>query len=271
MNKAPSPHEFLLKGGMAFCVFVIVAFAQASTRESVREELIRLQQQTGISLVSFGGGGGSGHINVVMMASRHFEDRQLLKGENVGEGVVSRDGSAIAFELRRKTGRTFSTPSAKEVPEIGSRLGIVRHDGSDLKEYSDLADPYSPCWSFDKSALALTVKNLKQGEDAKTSLQILNLSEGTTEDVEANGYATSQCWSPNGRQIVPSTPRSPDLRRTREEIRSPCGRHRPHVVARWELDRISRRREVLRHPTIRQRKEGALQMQGCAHAVVVVT
>jgi hypothetical protein len=178
--------------------------AQASTKESVRAELIRLQKQTGLSLVSFGGGGGGGggNLDVVMFASRQLEDRQLLKGENVGEGAISSDGSALAFELRRKTGRTFSTPYVKELPEIGSRLGIVRQDGSDLREYADLGDPYYLCWSFDKSTLALTAKILKHGKDVAPSLQILHLDDGTTEEVKAKGYVTSQCWSPNQKQIV---------------------------------------------------------------------
>jgi Tol biopolymer transport system component len=191
-----------LIGGMAICVVALVVLAQASAKESVRAELVRLQEQTGLSLVSFGGGGGSGNLDVVMFDSRRLEDTQLLKGENVGQGSISSDGSAIAFELRRKTGRTFSTPYVKEVPETRSRLAIVRQDGSDLREYPDLGDPYDPCWSFDKSALALTVKNLKQGKNAAQSLQILNLSDGTTEEVEAKGYVTSQCWSADGKQIV---------------------------------------------------------------------
>jgi hypothetical protein len=202
MRKVPSSHWFRLIGEVALCAVAVVALAQASTKESVRAELIRLQKQTGLSLVSFGGGGGGGNLDVVMVAKRQLEDRQLLKGENVGEGAISSDGSAIAFELRRKTGRTFSTPFVKEVPEIGSRLGIVRQDGSDLREYPDLGDPSYPCWSSDKSALALTAKNFKHGKDAAQSLQILHLDDGTTEEVEAKGYVTSQCWSPDGKQIV---------------------------------------------------------------------
>jgi len=172
--------------GMALCAIAVVLFAQAPTKENLRAELIRLQKETGLSLVSFGGGGGRGYLDVVMFASRRLTEKELLK-ENVGEAAMSLDGSAIAFGLHRET---------------GSRLGIVRQDGSDLKEFPDLGDPYDPCWSLDKSALALTVKNLKRGKDATQSLQILNLGNGSTEEVDAKGYATSQCWSPDGKQIV---------------------------------------------------------------------
>lgn len=198
MHRAPFSRWLWLISGVALCAVTLAVFAQASAKESVRAELDRLHRQTGLSLASFGGG----TLDMVMFASRRLEDRQLLKGENVGEGEIASDGSAIAFELRRRTGRTFSTPYVKEVPEIGSRLGIVREDGSNLREYPDLGDPYDPCWSFDKSALALTAKNLKQGKNAVQSLQILNLADDTTELVDAKGYATSQCWSPDGKQLV---------------------------------------------------------------------
>lgn len=204
-----------LVGGMAFCAVAAIVFAQASTKENVRAQLIRLQEQSGLSLISFGGRGG--YLDVVMFKSRKLAEKELLKGANIGEGVVSPDGSAIAFELRRKTGRTFSTPSGKDLPEFGSRLGIVRRDGSDLREYPDLGDPYDPCWSFDKSALAVTGKNLKQRKDAAYSLQILNLGDGTTEEVEAKRFVTSQCWSPNGKQIVYQAERTVRMYDIREQ------------------------------------------------------
>jgi len=202
MRKARPSCRSRVIGGIALCATTLAVIAQASSKENVRAELIRLQKQTGLSLVSFWGSGGGGNFDVVLFASRQLKDRHVLTGENVGEGAISSDGSVIAFELRRKTGRTFSTPSRMEVPEIGSRLAIVRQDGSDLREYPDLGNPYGPCWSPDKSALALTVKNLKQGKDAGQSLQILNLDDGTAEEVDAKGNTASQCWSPDGKQIV---------------------------------------------------------------------
>ncbi len=62
-----------------------------------------------MSLVSFGR--GSGYLDVVTFKSRTLAGKELLKGENIGEGVVSPDETEIAFELRRKTGRSLSTPS----------------------------------------------------------------------------------------------------------------------------------------------------------------
>lgn len=109
-----------------------------------------------------------------------------FKEKNVGEGSISSDRAEIAFELRRKTGH----------------LGIIRQDGSDLREYPDLDEPYDIGWSPDGTALTLSVKNMKQGKEANRSLQILNLGSGTTKEVDAKGSVTSQCWSPDGKQIV---------------------------------------------------------------------
>jgi Tol biopolymer transport system component len=202
MWKAPSSHWCWLTSGVAFCAVALAMFAQASTRESVRAELIRLQKQSGLSLVSVEGGGRGGELYVVMFASRNLAGKQFIRGENAGEGAVSSDGKAIAFELRRETERTFSTPSGKVFPQYRRYLGIIRQDGSALREYPDLDEPYGLCWSFDESALTLSVKNLNQGKQSDHSLQILNLDSGTTEEVDAGGYVTTQCWSPDGKQIV---------------------------------------------------------------------
>src|SRR4029077_7183399 len=110
---------------------------------------------------------------------------------------ISSGGTEIAFERRQKTGQTFSAPAGKEFPQYRTLLGIIRRDGSDLREYPDLDEPYDLCWSPDGSALALTAKNLKQGKDPARGLEILNLRSGSTEEVEVKGNTTSQCWSPD--------------------------------------------------------------------------
>jgi len=139
---------------------------------------------------------------MVAFASRSLPERQLLKEKNGGVRAISSGGTEIAFEGRRKTGQAFSTPTGKEFPKYRTYLGIIRQDGRDLREYPDLDEPYDLCWSPDGSILALTVKNLRQGKDPARGLQILNLGSGATEDIDAKGYTTSQCWSPDGKQIV---------------------------------------------------------------------
>jgi Tol biopolymer transport system component len=178
--------------GMAFCAAALALSAQAPPKESVRTELIQLQNQNGLTLISFEGSGPDGPVYIVAFASRSLHEKQLLKGKNGGVRAIFSDGAGIAFEGRRKT----------EPARYRTYLGIIRRDGSELREYPDLDEPYDLCWSPDASILALTVKNLKQGKDAARELQVLNLRTGSIEEVDAKGYATSQCWSPDGKQIV---------------------------------------------------------------------
>lgn len=197
MKKKDEYLTSLLITGMIFITIALALVAQGSSKEGVRAELIRLQKQTGLRLLSF----GSGSLYSLSFATRALSERSVLQGENAGEGAISSDGAEIAFDLRRKIGKMVWTRSGK-VPGYASYLGIVGQDGSDLKEFSDLQDPYGTCWSPDKSALTLNVRNIKQGERAATSLQVLKLPSATAERLDAKGDVTAQCWSPNGNQIV---------------------------------------------------------------------
>jgi Tol biopolymer transport system component len=202
MSNAPYAHWLRLISGMAFCAATLSVFAQASAKENVRAELSRLQNQGGLTLISFEGAGNDGPVYIVAFANRSLPDRKLLGKDNPGVLAISPDGTEIAIRLHRNTGKTFTTRTGNEFPIYESYLGIVRQDGSNLREYSDLDEPQDVCWSPDGSALALDVKNLKQGKDAARGLQVLNLGTGITEEVDAKGYTTSQCWSPDGKQIV---------------------------------------------------------------------
>jgi Tol biopolymer transport system component len=202
MRKVPRSRRIRLIGGTALCAAALAGFGQAPPKESVRAELIRLQGQIGLTLISFEGAGNEGPVYVVAFASRSLPERQLLKEKDAEVLAISPDGREIAFQLRRKTGRTFTTRTGNHFPIYESYLGIVRRDGSDLREYPDLEEPYDVCWSPDGSMLALTAKNLRRGKDAAHGLQILNPGSATIEELDAKGFATSQCWSPDGKEIV---------------------------------------------------------------------
>jgi Tol biopolymer transport system component len=171
----------------------------ASAKEHIRAELARLQKQNGLSLVSFFG--GAGNLYVVTFENRSGSETNLgLNDKNVGGGAISPDGTEIAFQYRRPTGR-ISTE--KKFPEYRAYLGLIRQDGSDLREYPQLEDPYGMCWSYENSSLVMSVNILKDGQDAPSiGLRILDLRSGATEEIDVKGRVTTQCWSPDSKQIV---------------------------------------------------------------------
>jgi hypothetical protein len=75
--------------GIAFCAAALAVITQASPKESVRAELIRLQNQSGLTLISFEGAGPDGPVYIVAFASRSLPERQLLKEKNGGVRGIS--------------------------------------------------------------------------------------------------------------------------------------------------------------------------------------
>lgn len=155
--------------------------------ESVREELVRLQKQTGLTLAT-----DDGRMGVVS-----FDKRTLIYGKNLyraeqpqvarsmGVGVVSRDGTEAAgtlFYLGR-----------------GS-LALVQSDGSNLREYSNIR-PQDICWSNDNSKLAITVQ--KSSEDS--GFVVLDLASNVTRTIDSRVTLTTQCWSPDDGRVVYET------------------------------------------------------------------
>jgi len=126
-------------------------------------------------------------LHAINFASRSF----ALRGVNVigkprlDAGAVSRD-EEIAFDV------LVDHP-------YHLYLATVRPDGSEFREYPDVVSPKSFCWSNDKSKLALNAAVRRQihGE-----LVVVQLDSKTTQELEANAFVTSQCWSPDDKQIV---------------------------------------------------------------------
>jgi len=169
-----------------FTVFAaVVLSAYAAPNEPVRAELARLQKETGLTLASF-----YRSVESVMFADRALHaGKELLPVGTALEGVISRDGTEIVFEHTRS--------------QHGDSLGIVRRDGSNLRDYPHIVAAYNLCWSYDKSKLAMNVQNLRRGTTPPNdSLEVFKLDSELVKEVDVRASVTSQCWSPDGKQIV---------------------------------------------------------------------
>jgi hypothetical protein len=161
--------------------------------ESVRAELTRLQEQTGLSLVRV-----TDAVRVVlfshpaMIKTNGLPVKAKALPDGTGPGEMSPDGAEIAFAVR---------PGLRGP----AHLGISRTDGSEFREYPNLQYQNlwdDLCWSYDKSKLAMTVRNTGSVPDRNPTLQIVDLSSGNTQEIDNRGSVTSQCWSPDGKQLV---------------------------------------------------------------------
>jgi len=164
-------------------LFIVTLWTMgAMAEEPVRQELARQQQETGLTLASI-----YGKMATVGFAGRSYKEEKLqVTNGPPNEGAVSRDGENIAFELSSdRPYRRF--------------LGTARVDGSGFREYPDVVSPNSFCWSNDKSKLAL---NAALRRHLHGELLIVGLDSKVTQEVEASGFVTSQCWSPDDKQIV---------------------------------------------------------------------
>jgi Tol biopolymer transport system component len=163
---------------LIFIVMVLIGTAQ----EPVLKELARQQQEIGLTLASF-----HRKLETINFSTRSLNEKKLpVASGHPNEGAVSRDGEYIAFDL------SVDQPYQRY-------LGIVHSDGNGLREYRNVMSPSSICWSYDKSQLALSAAHRRQlhGE-----LLVLGLEANVTQELEAGGYVTSQCWSPDDKRVV---------------------------------------------------------------------
>jgi WD40-like Beta Propeller Repeat len=148
---------------------------------STREELERLQKQNGLtfSFVDFQG------IEVLNFKKKAFAFRALSLQGNDLVGAVSRDGTEIAV----------FPPHDTEILSL-----IVMHpDGSSRREYSGIRASSQVCWSYDGAKLAMVTR--------ETTLQVIELGPGLAQETPLQNLSnrkaiTSQCFSPDGKQIV---------------------------------------------------------------------
>jgi dipeptidyl aminopeptidase/acylaminoacyl peptidase len=171
----------------------------ATSTESVRSELIRLQQRSRWSLMS---------LNDEKIYSVSFKNHSLNQptpiptNGTVMYGGFSPDGSRVAVSLCRG-GLTHPTPYRTDCPG-GIVLAIMRPDGTDEYQYDYLSNPGFVCWSHDSSKIALNVQDRRRDRFAPLALQVFDLRTEATQVITENtdAFVDNQCWSPDDKQVA---------------------------------------------------------------------
>jgi hypothetical protein len=177
---------WVLFGPVSWIVLALATTVRPSSRESVREELIRRQAQTGLSLASMGFG-----LNVVLFDKRTLVQTPIPTGLALVRGTISRDGTEVIVSRVRTS--------------ASDSLELLRTDGSDSRKLpftyvgSMMSPVQSLCWSYDESRLAVGVHR----GFPELKLEILNLGSGVDQTVAPSvKELTSQCWSSDDKKIV---------------------------------------------------------------------
>ena len=169
MRKRRSVKWFrLLLGPVAWILLLAISVRPSST-ESVREELIRRQAQTGLTLA---------------WVDREALAKSIWTHNTLGSGV-----QAITFKKRT-------------IVPLKASLEVFRPDGFSSAEYPEVPG-LGTCWSHDQTKLVDTMIEHPSG---RATLEILDLGSKRTQaiaiDVDRKEYVTSECWSPDGKRLV---------------------------------------------------------------------
>jgi hypothetical protein len=150
----------------------------------VRAELADLQARDGLTIADYDDHG----LRIV-----NFEKRRAFRGKPIpdhraGGGTITRDGTLIAFQLLR----------LGQNPSVA--LGIMKADNSDIREFLNVRSPGQMCWSNDMTHIAMATATQDMGTHR---LGVLDIEKASVQELAAHMQRlTSQCWSPDGKQIV---------------------------------------------------------------------
>lgn len=156
----------------------VLALTITSGHESLRAELVRMQNQMGQTLASF-----DKSIEIVL-----FDKRELVPSPNpfyrMFAGVVTRDGTEVAAGRLNR--------------DASNSLVTFRPAGGAVREYP-VASSETICWSNDKSKIAVSV-----AEGARDpGLQIVDVeTSAASPKIDQLAVLSSQCWSPDDKKIV---------------------------------------------------------------------
>jgi len=153
---------------------------RSSRTGSVRSELANLEREQGLSMAALTSDG----LQFLVFESDKIEVADTPPLAGAWPLLISPDGSQLALS--------------------SGHLKVMRRDGSGAREYSNIEREKGfgdICWSHDGSKLALGAANLAL-KPASYALLVVSLATADASNVDAKGVVTSQCWSPDDKQIV---------------------------------------------------------------------
>ncbi len=155
-----------------------IASSNATRDDTVRAELVGLQVRDGLAIASYGPRG----LRIVDFKKRKAFVGKSLPNHRAQGGTISNDGSQVAFALEPLS------------------LGVMKTDNSDLREFPGVRRPGEMCWSYDMSRIAINTVNIS---NYSLRLTVLNIATESVRDLASNtGRLTTQCWSPDGEEVV---------------------------------------------------------------------
>jgi hypothetical protein len=164
-----------------------ISAGAAGTDESVLTELVRLERETRLAIAFY-----ESELGVISFKKRGSYDMGKLVPMGSSGGTVSPDGVEVAVN-------SFNWGAGYRDHTMS--LDIVGTDGSALREHREVRGGVA-CWSPDKSKLAMVFfepPDVKLGILDLATKKIQTLEPRTT---ERGSRLTSQCWAPNGKELV---------------------------------------------------------------------
>jgi WD40 repeat protein len=161
-----------------------IASSNAARDDTVRAELVGLQARDGLTIASYGPRG----LRIVDFKKRKAILGKPFPNHRAQGGTVSHDGDQVAFTLK-----SLSTSPPWT-------LGVMKTDNSDLREFPSVRNSWDMCWSYDMSRIAMGTLNTT---NSTLRLTVLNIATESVRELSADvGKLTTQCWSPDGKEIV---------------------------------------------------------------------
>jgi hypothetical protein len=164
-----------------------ISVGAAGMDESVLTELVRLEKETGLAIAFY-----ENELGVVSFKKRAYYEMGMVVPTGGLDGTVSPDGAEVAVDsLNWGAGYRDQTIF----------VDIIGTDGGGLREYREINGAL-PCWSHDESKVAMALRKPREGRLGILDLDSKKMRTFDTETAEEFSRFTSQCWSPDDKELV---------------------------------------------------------------------